>query len=175
GGRVLPLQPSATLAKSPALAPPTVTLPIASGAVPALATVTVPGGAVLPTWVLPNPRGLGLTNARAVGCFVPVPWRAATCGLSDPLSATDSSADRARWIVGRNCTCTKQEPFGGRVLPLQPSATLAKSPALAPPTVTLPIASGAVPALATVTVSGGAALPTWVLSNPTGLGLTNAR
>src|SRR5947207_2624653 len=175
GGRVLPLQPSATLAKSPALAPPTVTLPIARGAVPALATVTVPGGAVLPTWVLPNPRGLGLTNARAVGCLVPVPWRAATCGLSDPLSATDSVADRAPWIVGRNCTCTKQELFGGRVLPLQPSATLAKSPALAPPTVTLPIARGAVPALATVTVPGGAVLPTWVLPNPRRLGLTNAR
>src|SRR6266581_766528 len=91
---------SATLAKSPALVPPTVTLLIASGAVPALATVTVPGGSVLPAWGLPNTRRLGLTDARAVGCFVPLPWSAATCGLSDALSATDSVADRAPWVVG---------------------------------------------------------------------------
>ena len=53
----------------------------------------------------------------------------------------------------------RQKLFGCSVLPLQPSATLAKSPALVPPTVTLPIASGAVPVLATVTVSGGVLLP----------------
>ena len=61
-------------------------------------------------------------------------------------------------MVGRNCTSTAHDVFGCRVLPLQPSATLAKSPASAPLTVTLPIDSGAVPALARVTVSGGALL-----------------
>src|SRR5437763_2705279 len=51
--------------------------------------------------------GLGVeTPAGSGGVRVPREARAATCGLSDALSATDSVADRAPWIVGRNCTCT---------------------------------------------------------------------
>src|SRR3989440_7962427 len=95
------------------------------------------------------------TPAGDVGTKVLRETSVDVCGLSEALSATDSVADRAPWVVGRNSTCTEQDVFGCRVLPLQPSATLAKSPALVPPTVTLLIASGAVPALVTVTVPGG--------------------
>src|SRR2546423_10696667 len=103
------------------------------------------------------------TPAGDVGTKVLRETSVDVCGLSEALSATDSVADRAPWVVGRNCTCTEQALFGGRVLPLQPSTTLAKSPALVPPTVTLPIESAAVPTLATVTVPGGAVLPAWGL------------
>src|SRR5260370_971920 len=119
--------------------------------------------------------GLGVvTVAGAVGAKVPRETSVEVCGLSEALSATDRVADRAPWVVGWNSTWTEQELFGCRVVPLQPSATLAKSAASIPATVTMPIASGAVPALATVSVPGGAALPAWVLPNTRGFGLTKA-
>src|SRR5260370_1183456 len=114
------------------------------------------------------------TAAGAAGGKVLGASRVAACGLSEALSATDSVADRAPWVVGWNCTCTEQEVFGCRVLPLQPSAALAKSPASVPPTATLPIESAAVPTLATVIVPGGAVLPAWALRDTRGSGLRNA-
>src|SRR5437763_1025385 len=101
--------PHGSLSNAPAWAPPTVTLPIARGAVPAMATVTLPVVVLLPSCELPDPRSFPTRRSSDLGARVPREARAATCGLSDALSATDSVADRAPWIVGRNCTCTKQE------------------------------------------------------------------
>src|SRR5207302_1934015 len=110
-------------------------------------TLGLPGGGSEP--------GVETPAAGGVGAKVPRETRVDVCGVSEALSATDSVADRAPWVVGWNCTWTEHDVFGRRVLPLQVSATLAKSTALVPPTATLPIESAAVPALATVIVPAG--------------------
>jgi hypothetical protein len=93
------------------------------------------------------------------------PLNATDCGLLTALSENESEALRAPVADGVNVTFTVQVEFGATVPPVQVSALVAKSPALAPPIVTVETVRFAFPSLVRTSVCAPLAVPTAELEN----------
>src|SRR2546430_15925682 len=63
------------------------------------------------------------TPAGDVGTKVLRETSVDVCGLSEALSATDSVADRAPWVVGQNGTGTGRDRVGSTVVAVSPKKT----------------------------------------------------
>src|SRR5947207_5198574 len=153
---VAPLQVSLPVVKSPGLAPVSATLVMARFAASVLVTVTVWAALVVPTSWLPKERPAAEKLAP-----VPLPVSATLCGLLLALSAKVRLAVRVPAVAGVKATSTLQVPPGATAAAEQLSALLAKSPALAPASVTLVTLSVLLPMLVTATVWVGLATPTY--------------
>jgi len=152
-----------------AFAPVTEMLAIVSAAVPGFDSVIGSAVAAVPTSVLGNANGLGLSTACG---RVPVPVTTADCGEPLALSAIEMAAARPPVDPGVNETVIVQVAFAARELP-----QLFVSPkllALAPVTEMLVIVSAAVPEFESVIGSVVAAVPTTVPGNASGFGLSAA-
>jgi hypothetical protein len=82
---------------------------------------------------------------------VPIPVILTAWGLLEVLSVKVKEALRVPAAAGANVTFTVQALLGVSVAPVHVSALLAKSPAFAPPSVTVEMERSTVPVLVTVT------------------------
>ena len=105
--------------------------------------------------------------------FVPVPLSDTTAGPPDTLLAMESVAVRAPMRSGSKISFAVQDAPGFSETPLQPSATMVKSPAFVPPRVSDETMSGPFhPVLVIVTVLTIETVPSFTEPNPIDVGLT---
>ena len=117
--------------KSPGLEPLRRTEEMCSVALPALITVIVCAGLVLPCAVVGKVRlpGVKVTAGRG---DTPVPVNGMVCGLPGALSVTASEACRGPAAVGENTMLIVQVPFGERTVGTVQLGVAAKSAVFAP-------------------------------------------
>ena len=144
-------------------------LVIDSGAVPGFDSVIGSGVAGVPTVVLGKANGIGLSTACGA---IPVPVSTAVCGEPAALSAIETAAFRLPAEAGVNVTVMVQTAPAARDAP-----QLLVSPKLLEfvPVTKMPvIANAAVPGLESVIGIAVAGVPTSVLGNTCGFGLSTA-
>ncbi len=147
--------------KSPGCAPVRLTLPIVSGAVPVLVTITTCWELRLPITVCPYSTLLGLMTTAGAAGAVPVPLRGTLCGLPAALLVKNRVAARPPVARGMNSISTHAEPLGGIELAVLPVPRRRKSAACGPEIEKPPTVRGALPVLVSVTRSRPPDVPTW--------------
>ena len=155
-----------------ALVPATPMFEIARAALPGFDSVIGNGVAAVPTFVLGNASGLGLSTACGTSGTVPVPVTTADCGEPDALSATEIAALRLVAVAGVNVTVIVQVAAAASEVPQL--LVCAKLLALVPVTEMLVIVNAAVPGFDSVIGNAVAEVPTGVFGNASGFGLSAA-
>src|SRR2546426_433168 len=155
---IVQLAPGARVLVQPLVSPKSAlacTPVMVSGASPVLLSVTFCGRPVVPTnWL----AKLRLAGDRLTTGAMPVPLRAAICGLPEALSVTTSAAERAPRALGLKVTLIVQLAPAARLVPqlLLRAKSLLFGPVIATPL----IFSAWLPVLESVTGWAGLAVPT---------------
>ena len=153
----------ADLTKEVAFVPVIVSDVSVSAAVPEFFTVTSCAAVVDPTFVEANVRLVGDKVTVAVAA-VPVPLRAAVCGVPVALSATESEAVSAPVAAGLNSTDTAHVALTASEVP-QVFAEMTNELALVPVSVSEVSVSAPVPEFFTVTTCAAVVAPSTVDAN----------